>query len=97
MESNYKQLKQILDNAPEESTHVEDPCVMDKNLKNLRYFLKDDFQWWGVSNVATVRLHEMPCFTRRLSDIKEIVDLMETVKQLEESYLDFMESSGGWC
>ena len=82
--SKYKQLKQILDDAPEGSTHVEDPCFEDKNLKNLRYFLKDDFQWWGISNVATVRLHEMPCFTRSLSDIKEIVDLVECNENLSK-------------
>lgn len=93
---NKQLIKEILENAPKGATHVEDSCVRDKPIKNLRYFLQEDFQWWGVSKVAEVRLHEIPCFTRKLSDLEQILELTETVEQLEEYYLDVLESSGGF-
>lgn len=71
----YQQVKEILDNAPEGATHVEDPSVEGKNIKALRYFQLDGFLWYAVSNVCTMTLHELPCFTRKLSDLKLIYSI----------------------
>jgi len=97
--SNYHQLKQILDNAPEGSVFWDGEDYLNSKFEyrvpinisisgNSKVYKKSTWVRKNFINVDELR---------RLSDIKEIVDLMESYKELEESYLDTMESSGGWC
>ncbi len=97
--SDYEQLKKILDNAPEEAVFWDGEDYLNKKFE---YIVPISFSISGGSKIYKkytwirkdlINIYEL----RRLSDIKEIVDLMEAYKELEESYLDTMESSGGWC
>ena len=95
--NNYKQLKQILDNAPENAVFWDGGSYLNLNFE---YRLPIHVYSTSVRKVSYTWIRKDPINTgklRRLSDIKEIVDLMEAYKELEESYLDYMESSGGWC
>lgn len=75
-------LKAIVDNAPKGSNFVEDK----PHSKSFRYFLRDEFQWFGVSNVCTQRLYELPCFTRSLADIQTIIEHKEQIGRCWEAY-----------
>lgn len=79
-----EELKMIHDNAPDGSNFVEDSVWN----KGLRYFLRDEFQWFGISNVCTHRLHELPCFTRSLSDIDRIIELEEKLRSFADDIGD---------
>lgn len=74
MEYDVKLLKHIVDNAPHGATHVEDSHLPTTCKKTYRYFVLEDYRWYGLSSVAKVNLHELPCFTRRLEDIKMILN-----------------------
>lgn len=86
MNNNYRQLKQILDNAPEGSVFWDGEDYLDLNFyspyTNVSYFA-DSNSSTGVS-ISRVNSWQRkdPINTgqlRRLSDIQEIVDLMEKV------------------
>lgn len=80
MSETLEELKAIVAGKPEGVNFVEDLFWN----RNPRYLLRDEFQWFEVSDTEKSRLHELPCFTRSLSDIERIIELMEKVESLEE-------------
>lgn len=97
--SNYKQLKKILDNTPEGSVFWDGEDYLNNKFEYrvpINISISDSSEIYKKSTWVRKNFINGNDI-RRLSDIQEIVDLMETVKQLEESYLDYLESSGGWC
>lgn len=88
MKENYKQLKQILDNAPEGSVFWDGEDYLDlefrERVTNYIYTInkpvRESYTWVRKDPINTGKL-------RRLSDIQEIVDLMEKVT-LAQVYTD---------
>lgn len=77
MNNNYKQLKQILDNAPdnafsfmEKGTKVRYYICIDEEGNYDKYYPDHDITQPFEGDISSVKI-------RRLSDIQEIVDLME--------------------